>query len=307
MGDPAHGAEASRSPGAAADTSTSSAGSPASSDASSAAPSATTSAASPAAAGLGAECAPTALRLHSVGKFTVATDDPVYEPWFVDNKPASGKGFESAVAYAVADRLGFAKTDVVWTQASFNSAIAPGPKTFDVDINEVSITAERAKAVDFSTGYYDVTQALVTVKNGKIAKAASIADLKSARLGAQVGTTSYATITDVIRPTARPAVFNTNDEAKLALANGQIDGLVLDLPTALYEASGGDNALKNAALVGQFANGTGTPEQFGLVLDLKSPLTACVSKAVDSLRADGTLKTLEGQWLTASAGAPVLK
>jgi len=249
-------------------------------------------------------CAKDALKLHTPGTFTIATDNPVYEPWFSDNKPGNGKGYESAVAYAVAAKLGFAKADVVWTQASFNSAIAPGPKTFDVDINEVSITPDRAKAVDFSTGYYDVTQAVVTVKGSTIEKAASIADLKSAKLGAQVGTTSYKTITDVIVPTAKAAVFNTNDDAKAALVNGTIDGLVLDLPTALFEANAD---LKNGVLVGQFANGSGTPEQFGLVLDLGSPLTACVSKAVDALRADGTLKTLEGTWLTSGAGAPVLK
>jgi len=255
----------------------------------------------------GGECAKGSLKLRRAGTFTVATDNPVYEPWFVDNKPANGKGFESAVAYAVAGKLGFTPAEVTWTTASFSAVIAPGPKAFDVDVNEVSITPERRKGIDFSTGYYDVTQALLTVKGGRLAGAKGIADLKGARLGAQVGTTSYRTITDVIKPSGKPAVFNTNDDAKLALANGQIDGLVLDLPTALYEASGGDSVLKNGALVGQFENTGGTPEQFGIVLDLGSPLTACVSKAVDALRADGTLKRLEQTWLTASAGAPVLR
>ena len=254
-----------------------------------------------------AACAKDQLKLRTPGKFTVATDNPVYEPWFVDNKPANGKGFESAVAYAVADQLGFAPGDVTWTNATFNSAVAPGPKTFDVDVNEVSITEKRRQGVDFSTGYYDVTQALVTVKGSKIAGAKSLADLKNAKLGAQVGTTSYRTITDLIKPAGTPGVFNTNDDAKLALANGQIDGLVLDLPSALFEASGADPALKNATVVGQFENGSGTPEQFGLVLDLHSPLTPCVSQAVDALRSNGTLKKLEQTWLTASAGAPVLQ
>lgn len=249
-------------------------------------------------------CAPASLALKTPGKLTIATDNPVYEPWFVDNTPSNGKGFESAVAYAVAKQLGFASTDVTWTTATFNSVIAPGPKTFDVDINEVSITDERKKAVDFSTGYYDVTQAIVTIKGSKIANAKSIADLKGAKLGAQVGTTSYRTITDVIGPTQKPAVFNSNDDAKPALENGQIDGLVLDLPTALYEAN---SDLKDGLLVGQFENTGGTPEQFGLVLDLGSKLTPCVSRAVDALRADGTLKQLERQWLTSTAGAPVLK
>ena len=251
-----------------------------------------------------AACAKDQLKVKTPGKLSVGTDNPVYEPWFKDNKPANGQGFESAVAYAVAKQLGFGQPDVVWTTASFNSVIAPGPKTFDIDINEVSITTDRKKSVDFSSGYYDVTQAVVTVKGSKIAGAKSIADLKSAKLGAQVGTTSYTTITDVIKPTAKPAVFNTNDDAKLALSNGQIDGLVLDLPTALYEANAD---LKNGMLVGQFENGSAAPEQFGLVLDKGSALTTCVSKAVDALRADGTLKQLEQQWLTASAGAPILK
>jgi len=251
-------------------------------------------------------CAKAQLTLKAPGKLTVATDNPVYEPWFVDNKPANGKGFESAVAYAVAKQLGFAQDEVTWTNATFNSVIAPGSKTFDFDINEVSITDARRKGIDFSSGYYDVTQALLTVKGSKIAGAKTIADLKNAKLGAQVGTTSFRTITDVVKPSGTPAVFNSNDDAKLALANGQIDGLVLDLPTALYEASGADDAIKNPALVGQFRNGSGTPEQFGLVLDLHSPLTTCVSRAVDALRADGTLQQLATTWLTSSAGAPVL-
>jgi len=248
-------------------------------------------------------CAKDALAVRTPGKLTIATDKPAYTPWFVDDKPSNGKGFESAVAYAVANKLGFTPAEVAWTVASFNSVIAPGPKNFDFDINEVSITDERKQTIDFSSGYYDVTQAVVTVKGSKIENAKSIADLKDAKLGAQVGTTSYDTIKNVIKPTQQPAVFNTNDDAKLALTNGQIDGLVLDLPTALFEANAD---LKNGVLVGQFANQGGTPEQFGLVLDKGSKLTACVTQAVDALRADGTLKQLEQQWLTSTAGAPVL-
>ncbi len=264
----------------------------------------TTTAGAAAATSSGASCAKDRLAVRTAGKLTVGTDNPVYEPWFKDNKPANGEGYESAVAYAVARQLGFAPSDVVWTTATFNSVIAPGPKNFDFDINEVSITADRKKSIDFSSGYYDVTQAVVTVKGSKIAGARSIADLRTARLGAQVGTTSYTTITDVIKPEAKPAVFNTNDDAKAALGNGQIDGLVLDLPTALYEANAD---LKNGVLVGQFENGSGAPEQFGLVLDKGSALTTCVSRAVDALRGDGTLRQLEQQWLTASAGAPILR
>jgi polar amino acid transport system substrate-binding protein len=250
-------------------------------------------------------CSKDQLRTRTPGRLTIATDKPVYEPWFVDDKPENGKGFEGAVAYAVAQKLGFAQGDVTWTRASFDSVIQPGPKTFDFDINEVSITAKRKQAVDFSSGYYDVTQAIITVKGSKIAKAKGIADLKAAKIGAQVGTTSLDTIRRVIKPSSDPAVFNTNDDAAKALGNGQIDGLVLDLPTAFYITGSGQ--VKKSTLVGQFANGGGTPEQFGLVLDKGSALTPCVTQAVDSLRSDGTLKKLEQQWLAQTAGAPVLQ
>ncbi len=249
-------------------------------------------------------CAKDKLALQKPGTLTIGTDKPAYSPWFVDDDPTNGKGFESAVAYAVAEELGFAKDEVEWTVASFNAVLAPGPKAFDFDVNQISITEDRRKNVDFSSGYYDVTQAVVTSKGSKIAGAKSIADLKGAKLGAQVGTTSFKTITDVIAPTAEPAVFDKNDDAKLALANGQVDGIVADLPTALYLAAA---EIENGLVVGQLENTGGTPEQFGLVLDKGSPLTTCVSAAVDSLRADGTLDRLEQQWLTDEAGAPVLK
>ncbi len=237
------------------------------------------------------------------GFLTIGTDDPAYTPWFDSNKPANGKGFESAVAFAVAKQLGYPASKVKWVKAPFNTVIQPGKKKFDFDINEVSITPERAKAVDFSTGYYDVAQALVTTSKSKIAKAKSIADLANAKLGASVGSTSYATITGVIKPKAKPAVFDTNDIATQALINGQIDGLVLDLPTAFYIAAA---SLKDGLIVGQFAPKAGS-DQFGLVLTKGSALTKSVSAAVDALRANGTLKALAAKWLSNPAGAPVLK
>jgi len=248
-------------------------------------------------------CKAGALSTLTPGTLTIGTDDPAYTPWFDSNKPGNGKGFESAVAYAVAKQLGYSNAKVKWVKASFNTVIQPGKKAFDFDINEVSITPERAKAVDFSTGYYDVAQALVTTTKSKIAQAKSIADLANAKLGAAVGTTSYSTITDVIKPKAKPAVFDTNDIATQALINGQIDGLVLDLPTAFYVSAA---ALKNGLIVGQFAPKAGS-EQFGLVLSKGSALTSCVSAAVDALRANGKLKTLAATWLGNTAGAPVLK
>jgi polar amino acid transport system substrate-binding protein len=248
-------------------------------------------------------CAPAQLKTLAGGKLTIGTDDPVYPPWFADNKPDNGQGYESAVAYAVATKLGYAKDQVVWTRVTFNNAIAPGPKTYDLDVNEFSITDERKKAVDFSSPYYDVTQAVIALKSSKIAGAKALTDLKGAKLGAQVGSTSYRAITEVIKPAGQPQVYNNNDDAKKALQNGQIDGLLVDLPTAFYITSA---EISDAAVVGQVPQPSGAPEQFGLVLDKGSSLTGCVSKAVDAVRSDGTLKNLEKQWLSGVAGAPVL-
>jgi polar amino acid transport system substrate-binding protein len=191
---------------------------------------------------------------------------------------------------------------VVWTQVTFNNAIAPGPKAFDFDINQFSITPERRKAVDFSSPYYLVRQTVISVKGAKIAGARTIADLKGAKLGAQVGTTSYQAINELIKPDAKAQVYNNNDDAKAALENGQIDGMVVDLPTAFYITAA---ELENGVIVGQLPQ-VGVPEQFGLVLDLGSPLTACVTQAVDQLRQDGTLAVLEKQWLAGTGGAPEL-
>jgi polar amino acid transport system substrate-binding protein len=248
-------------------------------------------------------CTKATLQTQTPGTLTIATDEPVYEPWFVDDKPTNKKGFESAVAYAVATQLGYADADVKWVRAHFDDVISPTPKKFDFDINEFSITDARAKVVDFSTGYYDVTQAVVTVKGSKIAGATTIAALQGAKLGAQKGTTSYDAIGSIIKPSQGPAVFNTNDLAVQALKNKQIDGLVVDLPTALYVAAA---QVKGGLVVGQFKS-PGTPEQFGLLLGKGSALTSCMSKAVDALRADGTLTQLASQWLTGSNGAPVLQ
>lgn len=247
-------------------------------------------------------CSPTSLQTKTAGKLTIATDEPVYEPWFTDDKPTNKKGFESAVAYAVAEKLGYTDDQVTWVRAHFDDVISPTPKKFDFDINEFSITAARAKVVDFSTGYYDVTQAVVTVKGSKIAGVTTLAGLKDAKLGAQKGTTSYDVIGSVIKPSQSPSVFNTNDLAVQALKNHQIDGLVTDLPTALYVAAA---QIKNGVVVGQF-DSPGTPEQFGLLLQKSSPITSCVSQAVNALRSDGTLKQLATQWLTGTDGAPEL-
>ncbi|MFI1992699.1 ABC transporter substrate-binding protein [Actinoplanes sp. NPDC020271] len=238
----------------------------------------------------------------AAGKLTIGTDNPAYEPWFKDNKPDNGQGFESAVAYKVAERLGYTKEQVVWTSVTFNNAIAPGPKTFDFDINQFSITDERKQAVDFSSPYYLVRQTVITTKKSKIANARSLADLAGAKLGAQVGTTSYQAVTDIIKPATKPLVYNSNDDAKAALENGTVDGIVVDLPTAFYMTAA---ELKDGVILGQLPQ-VGVPEQFGLVLDKGSKLTGCVSAAVDQLRQDGTLAEQEKTWLS-DAGAPELK
>jgi len=248
-------------------------------------------------------CNPQWLDTIVPGTLTVGTDQPAYPPWFVDDAPESGAGFESAVAYAVANQLGYEPDKVSWVRVPFNNAIAPGPKNFDVDINQFSITEERRAAVDFSSPYYDVSQAVIALDGTPAAAATTLADLRDVKLGAQVGTTSFRAITEVIVPTAEPAVFNNNDDAKAALRNGSIDALVLDLPTAFYVTAA---EIDDATIVGQLAQPSGQPEQFGLVLDKGSPLTGCVSAAVDELRGNGTLDSLQAEWLADVAGAPVL-
>jgi polar amino acid transport system substrate-binding protein len=246
-----------------------------------------------------ASCSKDSLATLNKGAITFGTDQPAYPPWFIDDDPSNGKGFESAVAYAVADKLGYAKADVKWVRVPFNAAIAPGPKTFDANLNEFSITDERKQAVDFSAPYFDVTQAVVAVKSSPAAGVKDLAGLKGLKLGAQVGTTSY-TAAKAIDPAV--AVFNNNDDAKAALSSGQLDALVLDLPTAFEVQS----ELTDGVIVGQLPAGNEKAEQFGIVLDKNSPLTACVTKAVDELGDNGTLFKLQKTWLAGAGAAPML-
>ncbi len=247
-------------------------------------------------------CSPDALATLKPGTLTIGTDKPAYPPWFVDDDPSNGKGYESAVGYAIASKLGYTKDAVTWVVVPFNTAIAPGAKTFDIDLNQVSISDERKNAVDFSSGYYDVRQTVVTYKGSPIDGATSMADLRDAKLGAQVGTTSYTAAENQIRPTQQVAPYDTNDLAVQALKNTQIDGIVVDLPTAFYMAAA---QLDDGVIVGQLPPASGTPEQFGAVLDKGSALTPCVTRAVDALRSDGTLDSLVSDWLS-TQGAPEL-
>lgn len=250
----------------------------------------------------GQNCAKDALQTKTAGKLTIGTDDPAYAPWFKDNKPENGEGFESAVAHAVAEKLGYTPADLLWIRVKFDAAIAPGPKDFDFVINQFSITPERQQVVDFTAPYYLVRQSVVTMKSSKIAGKSSLADLTNAKLGAQVGTTSFQAITDVIKPKTKPQVYNSNDDAKKALQNGQIDGLVVDLPTAFQITS---SDVKDAVILGQVPQ-VGLPEALGLVLDKGSSLTGCVSNAVNDLRNAGTLDELDKKWLAEVAGAKEL-
>ena len=236
------------------------------------------------------------------GKLTISTGEPGYEPWIVGDAPQSGEGFESAVAYAVAAQLGYAPADVVWTRSTFDSAIAPGPKDWDFNLQQFSITDERKAAVDFSSAYYTTSQAVITVKGTPAATATSIAALKSVTLGVATGTTSY-TIAAAQLGDGHLQVFNTVDDAVLALKTGQVDGIVVDLPSAFYLTG---VELDGGLIVGQFADATGG-DNFGLVLQKGSALTAPVTAAVDALRADGTLATLEQKWLSEAVSVPVLK
>jgi polar amino acid transport system substrate-binding protein len=248
-----------------------------------------------------ASCAKADLATVTAGKLTIATGEPAYYPWIIDDKPETGNGFEGAVAYAVAKQLGFDAADVTWVRTTFDSAVTPGEKNFDFNLQQFSITEERKTAVDFSSPYYTAPQAIVSFKGSKIDGKTSLADLKGAKLGAAVGTTSLDAIESQIG--AKPQVFNDNAAGVSALKNKQIDGLVVDLPTAFY-LSGVE--VPNGIIVGQLPS-TGSGDQFGLLLSKGSKLTSCVSGAVDAISADGTLAAITDKWLATDAGAPVLK
>ena len=255
-----------------------------------------------------ADCAQSAT-LQSAGTLTVGTDNPAYPPYFQGgtekgsqwkiNDPATGKGFESAVAYEVAKRMGFTPDQVTWTVVPFLQTFAPGPKDFDLAIEQISYKPARAQAVDFSESYYDVNQALVAVKGTPITNATSISDLKPYKLAAPLGTTSYDYITTVIQPTQQPGVYQKQSDAVAALNAGQVDGLVVDYPTALYIADPYVQQVKNSVVVGQFPTPEGTtPGYFGMVLPKGSNLTQCVNLALTEMKDDGTLQAITKEWLS---------
>jgi polar amino acid transport system substrate-binding protein len=253
-------------------------------------------------------CAKDQLTLVSQGQLTIATDNPGFPPWFQDAEGApwdpttepTKEGYEAAVAYAVAEEMGFTDDEVQWVVVPFNNVFKPGPKDFDFDINQVSYAPKRDEAVDFSDSYYDVEQAVVALKDSELAGAQSLADLKSAKLGAQVGTTSYDAIVNVIQPDEDPAVFDRNIDAITALKNGQIDGLVVDFPTSLYVTA---VQVPKGTIVGRLPAGE---EYFGLVFEDGNPLRDCVNEALAALHENGTIEQLQDEWINASA-PPVLE
>ena len=259
--------------------------------------------ASPATSPTVASCSNAAIQknLFQHGALTVATDTPAYSPWFSGNNPSDGKGYESAVAYAVAKQLGFTPSQVHWTREPFNNSYAPGPKKFDFDINEISYSPQRATAVTFSNSYYNVDQALVAMKNTPIVTHHTPADLKGYVFGDQVGTTSLAFINSAIQPTSRPKIFQTLNDAKQALQTHQIAALVADTPTAQFISS---SEIKGSVLVGQFPS---SGEHYGLVFSQGNPLVTCVNKALATLKANGTLAGLAKKYLKIYVSVPAIQ
>jgi polar amino acid transport system substrate-binding protein len=251
--------------------------------------------------------------LFEPGKLTVGTGNPAFDPWWAGgttdanpewefNDPYNFQGYEGAFLAAMAEALGFSTDDVVFVPVGFNKSFAPGPKDFDLVLQQISYSAERAQAVDLSDSYYDVNQALVSIKDSPISQATSIADLKDAKLGGQIGTTGLAYIEENIQPTEDPAVYEDLNGAIRDLQNGQIDGIVVDYPTGWFI---GNVQIKGGVLVGQFPT-VGEQEYFSVALEQGSPLTECVNLAIGELRADGTLDAIRQEWLEQVSEAPVL-
>jgi len=248
-----------------------------------------------------ADCNPGELETLEQGTLTVATDKPAFPPYFVNDDPANGKGFESAVAFAIADTLGYAKTDVKWVVESFNSSFAPGPKDFDFDVNQISITPQRKQAVDFSAPYYTAGQAVVALKDSEIATATSLDEIADAKIGVQLGTTSLDAVNETIEPSEEPSVFNNSTDVVTALKQGQVDAVVVDVPTAFFLTA---VQVPEATTVGQFEAPGG--DEWGALLEKDSPLTSCVSQAIEELRSSGKLGQIEQRWIQQATNAPAL-
>jgi polar amino acid transport system substrate-binding protein len=247
-------------------------------------------------------CAKDQLQTVKSGTLTVGTDKPAFPPYFEDDDPTNGKGFESAVAYAIARELGFEQGEVEWTVVPFNASYRPGPKDFDFDVNQISITPAREKRVDFSEPYYQAPQAVIAAKGSPAADATSLADLKDATIGVQIGTTSLDAVNASIQPSEQPKVFDDSNAVVAAIKQDQVDAVVVDLPTALFLTA---VELPNASVVGQFDAPGG--DRWGALLAKDSPLTDCVNQAIGKLKDSGELDEITRQWMSESADAPVLQ
>jgi polar amino acid transport system substrate-binding protein len=261
------------------------------------------------------ECTPETLETKTPGTLTIGTDNPAFPPYFDPpaegetatdpwelGDPTNGRGFESAVAYAAASELGFTEEQVEWIPVPFDNSFAPGEKDFDLYLAQVSFSEERAQAVDLSDGYFFSNQALVGRADTAIAEATTISDVAQFRLGVQTSTTSLAYIEEQIQPTQEPMVYNSNDAAIAALNAGQVDGIVVDLPTAFFVTA---VQMEDGVIVGQFPS-AGEQEHFSFVLELDSPLTDCVNDAIGALTDSGELEAITQEWMSENAGAPLI-
>ncbi len=240
----------------------------------------------------------------SDGVLTIATGEPAFPPYVVDNDPTNKQGFEAAVAWAVAGEMGFDDTSVEWVRTTFDEAIQPGAKNFDFNLQQYSITPERAETITFSAPYYTSNQAMVGLAGSAAEGATTLDDLKDVKFGVQAGTTSLQFVTDVIQPKDEPFVYDDNVAAKAALEANQIDAIVVDLPTAFFISA---VEIEGSSVVGQFpASAGGTTDEFGLVLEKDNALVECVDAAIAALEASGELASITEQWMSAETGAPII-
>ena len=249
--------------------------------------------------------------LFAPDTLTIGTGNPAYKPWYggkseagsewksgdFTGDPHSGEGYESAFAYALAEEMGFSADQVDWASVTFNKSFAPGPKDFDFAMQQISILPKREEAVDFSAGYFDVNQALIANEGSPAIGVTTLAGLKDLKLGAPIGTTSLQAIEELVQPTQEPSAYDDLDLALKDLKNGQLDGVVVDFPTAFYGYAD--------VVVGQFPNIGGEQEQFGLPFETGSSLVECANIAIEAMRDDGRLDDLKSQWLEVDTSVPV--
>ena len=238
------------------------------------------------------------------GTLTIGTGSPAFSPWVENDAPESGEGFEAAVGMAIAAELGYEGESVVWVRTTFDEAIAPGEKNFDFNMQQSSITPEREETISFSDPYYSSNQAIVALADSPAEGATTVADLADVKFGAQAGTTSLTFINEIIKPTNEPFVYDDNAGAKAALEAGQIDAIVVDLPTGLYISA---VEIEGTSVIGQFPGSAGgLTDDFGAVFTKDSPLVACVNTALAALKESGELAKIEQTWLSDNAGVPVI-